>query len=250
MKSKLSVFATLGAAALLVSSSGMAMGASMFLNEYNAVKSTSTLKSPGTDSYFGLVMGNGGDWMEFVVTQDLDIRGWSVVTTQAGAADATIVLPSTAAFASLKSGTIFTIAEDVATDMSFNPGTNDWWVNYQASFSFVDATNDNFQVWIYNSADDLIFGPAGEGVYPLSGVGGDEVFKLETNPSASITNDSIYYKDGTSSTFGAPNLWSAGAITQDFSLLRNIDPVPEPSSILALLSGIAGFGGIALKRRK
>ncbi|MCX6344579.1 MAG: PEP-CTERM sorting domain-containing protein [Armatimonadetes bacterium] len=134
--------------------------------------------------------------------------------------------------------------------MSFNPGTNDWWVNYQASFSpelTNNATNDNFQVWIYNSADDLIFGPAGEGVYPLSGVGGDEVFKLETNPSASITRDSIYYKDGTSSTFGAPNLWSAGTMTQDFSLLRNI---PEPSSILVLLSGIAGIGGIALKRRK
>ncbi|MCX6344578.1 MAG: hypothetical protein NT018_05825 [Armatimonadetes bacterium] len=102
MKSKLSNFATVGVAVMLVSSSGMAMAASMFLNEYNAVKSTSTLKSPGTDSYFGLVMGNGGDWMEFVVTQDLDVRGWSVVTTQAGAADATIVLPSTAA--PIKSG--------------------------------------------------------------------------------------------------------------------------------------------------
>lgn len=29
-----------------------------------------------------------------------------------------------------------------------------------------------------------------------------------------------------------------------------VEPVPEPSSILTLLSGIAGFGGLALRRRK
>jgi hypothetical protein len=52
-------------------------------------------------------------------------------------------------------------------------------------------------------------------------VGSDEVFKLEENPSPYIRPNSAY-NDGTSSTFGQPNLWADGTQQQDFSALRNL----------------------------
>ena len=164
--------------ALLIYSTGAALCASMILNEYNAVVSTGTLKDSGTDTYFGSVTGNGGDWMEFVVINDnLDIRGWTFVTTQNGSADATIILPSYDVFSSLRSGTIFTIAENVAEDLSYNPvydssnaDAGDWWINYNASFSAGDSTHKNFQVTIKEASGNVIFGPAGEGVSPTDGI--------------------------------------------------------------------------------
>jgi hypothetical protein len=50
-------------------------------------------------------------------------------------------------------------------------------------------------------------------------VGSDEVFKLEEDPHGNISPYSNY-NDGTSSTFGSPNVWGGGASTQDFSDLR------------------------------
>lgn len=235
-----------------------ALSAPMLLNEYNAVKDGGFLKDGGSDSYFGTVDGNGGDWMEFVITQDkLDIRGWSFVTTQNGAADATIKLPSLDAFASVRSGTIFTISELVATDLSYNPiydagdpNAGDWWMNYQASFSAGNATHNNFQVTILDSLNSVVFGPAGEGISPASGIGNDEIFKLEADPSSSILPNSSKYNDGTSSTFGSPNKWSSGSITQDFSRLRSAaaTSVPEPSSLMMLVCG--GLSSLALVGRR
>ena len=107
---------------LLASTASMALSAPLILNEYNAVKDGGFLKDSGSDSYFGTVSGNGGDWMEFVVTEDkADIRGWSFVTYQAGAYDGTITLPALSELAAVRSGTIFTIAELVPTDLSCNP---------------------------------------------------------------------------------------------------------------------------------
>jgi hypothetical protein len=41
--------------------------------------------------------------------------------------------------------------------------------------------------------------------------------------------DSSDYNDGTSSTFGAPNVWSGASMTQDFSALRGREPTPTPT---------------------
>lgn len=233
------------AAALLASLAPASNAADVILNEYNGVRDASVLKEGGTDTYFGSVTGNGGDWMELVIIKDnLDIRGWSIVTTQNGSADATIVLPDVAVLSSLRSGTILTIAELVATDWSYAPaynaadpnGAGDWWINYQASFSAGDSTHSNFQVTVMDAANNAVFGPAGEGITPASGIGNDEVFKLEANPSAAITPNSNY-KDGTSSTFGSPNKWSSGTVTQDFGPLRSV--VPEPGSLTVLAAGLA-----------
>ena len=47
----------------------------LILNEYNAVTPTKLLKNLGTDSFWGRIPGNGGDWFELVVTGDhLDVR--------------------------------------------------------------------------------------------------------------------------------------------------------------------------------
>ena len=74
---------------------------------------------------------------------------------------------------------------------------------------------------------------------PVSGVGNEEIFKLEENHGTLIT-PLANYNDGTSSTFGAPNIWSAGTITQDFSVF-----IPEPMSIFLL-----GWGGLILARKR
>jgi hypothetical protein len=225
-------------------SAGSAFAAPMIVNEYNSVKDANVLKDGKSDTYFGIVPGNGGDWMELVVIADnLDARGWNIVTEQAGAADATITLPTDAVFGSLRSGTILTIAELVATDLSYDPFAGDWWINYQASFSAGDNTQSNFQITILDASSQVVFGPCGEGVNPASGIGSDEVFKLEDTPSGLITPMSNY-TDGTSSTFGAPNMWSSGSVTQDFSALRSV--VPEPTSALVLACGLLGL----IRRKK
>jgi hypothetical protein len=54
----------------------------------------------------------------------------------------------------------------------------------------------------------VIFGPAGEGVSPASGIGGEEIFRLEADPSAATAANSPDYDSGDNlSTFGAPNQW-------------------------------------------
>jgi len=57
------------------------------VNEYNGVAPTKFLNNSGTDTFWGRILGNGGDWFELVVVQDhLDLRGWkAIVSDNAGA---------------------------------------------------------------------------------------------------------------------------------------------------------------------
>jgi len=49
----------------------------VLLNEYNGVGANSFLGNGNSDTYWGQILGNGGDWFELVVTEDLlDMRGW------------------------------------------------------------------------------------------------------------------------------------------------------------------------------
>ena len=212
----------------------------LILNEYNAVDPTKFLNNLSSDSNFGRIAGNGGDWFELVVTVDhLDIRGWQlVVSDRTGAADEIVSLldfTSDPIWADLRAGTIITVSEDLADNVSYDPATDDWWINVQASSvgtgvyisaQDFDVSNNDSQLTIKDDLGLTIFGPAGEGIWPLVGVGGTEVFKLEEDPSPYITpiND---YNDGTSSTFGAPNLYNAASRTQDFSALREIGIIGE-----------------------
>lgn len=227
-----------------------ARAAKLILNEYNAVSAANMLEGGGFDPYFGPapVVGNGGDWFELVVVADhLDVRGWKLQICDAGICNEELVFSQNALWADLRAGTILTVAEDVATDVSYDPipAGGDWWINVQA----IDAgpstyitpnsfpvSNDNWQLTIRDATDALVFGPAGEGLAPNPatgcnpppvGVNSREVFKLETAPSALVGPCADSYSDGTTSRFGAPNAWSDGLIVQDLSALRLGLPIPD-----------------------
>ena len=56
----------------------------LILNEYNAVADNKVLDN-NSDTYWGQVEGNGGDWFELVVIEPgLDLRGWELQWRPAG----------------------------------------------------------------------------------------------------------------------------------------------------------------------
>ncbi len=246
------------AGVLLLAASANAGG--LILNEWNAVGSQKWLGNPSTidcegpqgedcadddDVFFGRVMGNGGNWLEFVVTEDhLDIRGWEIRWAEEGNSDTTgddiwfgigsirqgiITFADDPAWANLRSGTIITITEQTTaeggldTDFSFDPCDGDWWINvnsYDAQYittvhnridrpeGYFSVDNDDWQGSIYDSEGNQIQGPIGENVpgWQAGGINSREVGKLEADPMRSVSIGS--YDDSNSSTFGSPNRWS------------------------------------------
>ncbi len=137
-------------------------GADVILNEYNAVSGTNFLnggdaaadKDGGraSDSYFGRVEGNGGDWFELVVITDhLDMRQWHLDIYNNGSLDETLDLTDDPLWSDLRSGTIITISEDVPSDTSYDPAAGDWWINVQAH----DDINEAFSIIQCPLAADL-----------------------------------------------------------------------------------------------
>jgi len=154
-----------------VALSSSAVAADIFLNEWNCVGSLKWLGNPGSpstgcpmpdgpdgvscsnndDTFFGRVMGNGGDWIELVVAKDhLDLRGWQIQWTEPDEDDSdgtdiwtgigfqpqgTITFTNAAIWSDLRAGTIITITErgtasgGLDTDLSFDPCRGDWWIN-------------------------------------------------------------------------------------------------------------------------
>jgi len=224
-----------------------ACAAPLLLNEYNGVAPTRFLdggtfaldESGGqaADAYFGRITGNGGDWFELVVTaQSLDIRGWQIaIDDNSGATIAVLTFSQDTLLSALQAGTIITIAEDESEDASYDPPGGDWWLRLRAgvagSGTYVSATafdvsNDNTIFEIRDAGGALVFGPVGEGVGSPSGINNREMAKLEEDPTA-LVSPASNYADGTSSTFGAPNAWSGGSQTQDFTALRSGSPVAD-----------------------
>jgi hypothetical protein len=138
----------------------------------------------------------------------------------------------------LRSGTIITVAEDVPSDISYNPAAGDWWIHVQANDDaeglYVEASNfpvssSDWQLRIRDAAGEVVFGPAGEGISPLEGVGSTDIFRLEADPGAEVTPASNDYDDGADiSTFGAPNRWG----NQEMAELRTVEPVPSSITVL------------------
>ena len=231
--------------------SGTLWAADVILNEYNAVEgadflgggdsSADEVGGRASDSYFGRIPGNGGDWFELVVTKDhLDMRGWQLDLFVSGKLDKTLTLTAQPIWSDLRIGTIITVAQNVPSDISYDPAAGDWWINVQASDDadgkYISAksftvSNKNWQLRIRNIAGVIVLGPVGEGVAPNVKVSGTEVFLLKTDPGASITATSSDYDTSKRfSTFGAPNRWG----TQDFNDLR---PVIAPkAATIKLLS--------------
>jgi hypothetical protein len=229
------------AVCLIMSFSCSLFAADVILNEYSAVAGGQFLNGGNSsadndggrasDSYFGRVMGNGGDWFELVVITDhLDMRNWRFDIYDSGLLNETLALTNHNIWSDLRSGTIITVSEDVPSDINYNPAAGDWWINVQANNSadglYISASNfvvsnNNWQLRIRNGSGAIIFGPAGEGVSPTSGISDTEIFRLETEPNASIAANSSKYSDGKSfSTFGSPNQWGQQGLNQ----LRTVVP--------------------------
>lgn len=246
----------------------------VILNEYNAVDGGSgewleadgLTASPKSDIYFGRIQGNGGDWFELVVVGDgtagstVDMRGWEIRIDEDGRPNrGHLKLSNHDYWATVTAGTILTFNDtpdadgqgiDTTTEIlkADNLATEGWaWSNIYTDdpvyIDTADADHDPaFPVTRFSSqfvifqpdGVTVVYGPAGEGISPQGGVAEREVFKLEADPSPLIVEASGLYTDGTSSSFGSPNVWSSGASAQSFAAFI----VPEPST-MALLAAAA-----------
>ena len=245
-----------GVALALVCAAFDAGAAPVIVNEFSAVAATQYLNggsaaadvdgNPTADTYFGRVLGNGGDWLELVVIQDhTDLRGSALSIaegTGTGRTTTLLTFTQSSLWSDLRAGTIVTVAEDVPDDPTYAPLAGDWWINVQAangaSGAYITASNfsvsnDDTQITVLDALAATVFGPAGEGVQPVTGINNREVWKLEADPSAAITPVS-FYNDGSSSSFGAPNRWNQGANVQDFSALRAAVPAAEAATLFGV----------------
>lgn len=216
----------------------------LVLNEYNAVSGSGWLNGgtagadedggAASDSFFGRVQGNGGNWIELVVQQDgADIRGWTIEWQEVSdGTSGSIRLANSAALAGLEAGTIITIIEDTTaeggldTDLTYDPATGYLWINLNSFDTSVVAfttgsdpdhvsgefstSNDDWRMRVRNSAGDVVADWAGEGsVYYNHGrVSGTNVCRLKANVDGTVTPCSAYDDTSTDSTFGAPNVWT------------------------------------------
>lgn len=254
-------------------------GAGLILNEYNAVSSSEYLGGSGEDSYLGRIQGNGGNWMELVVTQDhLDIRGWKLKWAETGETNGTsdiwygdstveqgvITFATHDRWANLRSGLILVLVEatNEATDVSVNTAADDYLIRVstleeadKGAAALVTTESNvsgdgpgNFSVghkqWllqIHDASDSLLFGPAGERTMTgVDNLNNDEVARLELDPDQPVTVSD--YDDDNDSTFGEPNRW--GSNTQDFSGLRTWGPIDTDADSLIDSWENHHFGGL------
>ena len=226
----------------------------IILNEYNAVDPDKFLggipdpeETASSDSFFGRVLSNGGEWVEFVITGDggpslVDASGWSI---EIGSVEGGVFTPLSTAnlnespfWKDLPSGTILTLSteptntsriDNLATEgyasANISYGDSDFMTTSGASFAISPA---NTAIRILDKNDQTVFGPAGEGIGGLEGIGDTEILELEDDPSPTITALSVegggldgYDPGSSSSTFGSPNLFSDSPTSadrpQDFS---------------------------------
>lgn len=244
---------------------------SVILNEYNAVASDEYLNGgtlalgenggiASTDSHFGRVIGNGGNWFELVVVGDgsagySNLTGWSVEIGEGKSGGifapiSTIALTDPSVWSTIANGTILTFIDKPTTQGGLDTALNlvdqldtlgYAWSNFYlgnpqhlsvTNFAGFKTNSNNTQILIKDSSGKIVFGPAGEGVAPLSGIGNTEIFELENDPSPLVSSiddssaTSAGYDDGSSgSTFGAPNLFEPvggplGDRAQDFTSYR------------------------------
>ncbi|MEN8783094.1 MAG: lamin tail domain-containing protein [Akkermansiaceae bacterium] len=238
----------------------------IILNEYNAVDAEEYLGGgdeldPGApfDPFFARIEGNGGAWVEFVVTQDSDIRGWTLEITNKDSTQ-TLKLADHVALSSIPAGTILTFSEGKRyLGTSFNQTsrlnidgyawTNIWMhdsviidqANSTHPANSPISSDDTRFIW-KNAADEIIYGPSGETI-ALSdsnnngigdetiAVGDTEIFRLEANPSAATNPLNLNYDDGSSSSYGRPNRWSNDTMAQIFNGFLAVSSPPQISQI-------------------
>lgn len=173
----------------------------LILNEFNGVSATQFLEADdepfeGRDygvlrdltlaagpAKAGRIKGNGGNWLELVVTLDrLDIRGWTLNWSNADVNTpptpenpnplpenmGTVQFLDNPLWSNLRRGTIITIVEDssfepefedgtflghdidLTDDVSYNPKLNDWWIHVETKESdpaspYIATPNSKFK---------------------------------------------------------------------------------------------------------
>lgn len=197
--------------------------APIVLNEYNAVADDRELVGGSG------VVGNGGDWFEFLVLEDdLDLRGYRFELYDNKGDDdqlrqaAVVTVGNDPVLANAPAGTIITISEEGTDDLSFN-GNGDWLIS-------LAITNEATGTYFATPANDVAFNSTrasqmvlvkdatGTVVTPLSGeteawddanggVSGGEVMALCVSPTPGVPIDPItdYLDTGIQSTFGEAN---------------------------------------------
>lgn len=271
MKTSNHVFVTLATGAMCLCFAANTQAASVILNEYNAVSSSKYLdgdtygESSKSDVRLGRIEGNGGNWIELAVVGDgtdgstVDMRNWTLDWVEDGTDVGTINLSNDSFWSNVRAGTLITIGELQTltaelggtvvngSNVGIDFASGDHWAHvWSFDTQYISSTitnvsgdgsgnfsvgKDNWQLTIKDNSASIVFGPEGEGISD-GGVNSKEVYKLEGDVSTSIVAGSAPYSDGTSSSFGAPNVWSGGSSQQDFASFGVA--VPEPTSLLLL----------------
>ena len=249
----------------------------VILNEYNAVSNGSFIGGgaendvgAASDPTLGRISGNGGAWLEFVVTgtngaQSVDLRNWAI-KVEGNDKTRTLKLSNHIALSAVPTGTILTFTDDRATADTALPKlsnkisggfqwSNIWMfdpilIDQSASTHPSGRTigSSDTRVTLLNGADEIIYGPIGESIlakdnntngFPdeLLSVSDTEVLKLEANPTSSVSPIAVTYDDGDTSTFGRPNIWNSNLSTQSFTPFATANtppvfgPVPQRVSV-------------------
>ena len=217
----------------------------LVLNEWNAVEEGKTLRDG--DAALGVIDGNGGDWIELLVLQDMDLAG-RITMWDAYDERGEIVLDEGPVLA----GTIVTISEDLPADPAYDPEGGDWRFHLSADF---DVTHTEWQLAIWDADDALLHGPVGEG-WTVDGISSREVGVYAADPG-----EAAAWADADNSTYGAPN--TLDGWVQDLSALRGVEdtgdtavdgseapPVPEECGCGAGSAAFVVVGLLLWRRRR
>ena len=247
------------------------------LNEYNGVSGGKFLGGGAADGRLGRIDGNGGNWIELVVVGNgslgstVDMRGWKIQMSDVGTgprlAD-TLTLSSNSVWQNVPAGTILTFTEDntaaggldSSATVEDHLNTAGWawrnvWMgdtNLVSSISYANAAsgistigNDDTQVVIQNSSNNIVFGPCGENVVKNPSVNSTSVFALQLDPSSGIvpnlttnTNDPVLadaFVGFEKSTFGRPNKLKVNGLQTFFG--------KQPPYFVALPENLVKAGG-------
>lgn len=213
---------------------------SLVVNEYNAVDKDDGAWT-GSDPLFTGDPRNGGDWIEFAIVKDVDLRGWSVELWDRDRGSDALKLTDKFTFsnapmlANLEAGTLFTISEDQAEDLTYDVRNNwDWSFNIQASNETTsalltaesninfDVNHKDFRIVIRNANGDIV-SPVAMGETELwdaanGNVSPSEIMALCVPPTVETDAVADYRDEKTNSTFGEPNI--CNGVAQDLTALR------------------------------
>ncbi len=151
---------------------------------------------------WGRILGNGGDWMEFVVTTDgLDMRGWTIYwendDDQNGSVGSNpdergvIRISNDPIWNNLRAGTIITMIESEDNITTIDEVT-DAWPNGSPGTGTADTGYD------YDLSTDVSFDPVGSGTPTAPGADADWHlhFSVDEETTQALNQDTQYFLAG------------------------------------------------------